>query len=1010
MDLVRHLYATRFLSICLLCFAVHAGAQEPVPTDAYEGRIVTSIRFEPETQPLEKTVIDGLLPLHTGLPFEAATARAAIEKLYATGRYQDIQIDAEPEGAGVALRLITQNSWFFGHMDVQGDISEPPNVGQILSVAGLTLGQPFDESEVSVAVEKIRELLIGNGYFHPAVSYDLAYENAMQQVQVTFRIQAGRRAHYTAPVITGDTSVLDAKAIEKATPWPRFLIPGYRGITQTRTRVGIDKIRLKFQNQKPSRLMATVTFGGIEPGLQDTRKPQGTPHIAVNPGPAVEVKGTGAHRTALIHSLKPGGTMKQNDLTEILPIFEEGTVDGDLLAEGAANLRDYFQVSGYSDVKIDFVQQKVSDQKTEIEYTIQPGERHRLVSLVIKGNKFFDEKTIRERMLLLPKSFEFRRGRYSEVLAARDKATIEDLYRSNGFRDVHVTTSTEDDFNKVTGDIAVFFTVEEGPQYRVSALAIIGAQKVDLAPLMDRLSSQEGQAFSEYSVASDRETILNRYGAAGYSDAVVEWDWAPGKAPATIDLSFIIHEGQPQFVREVAITGLSTTRLSLVNAQVNQRPGDPLSASGMAETQRRLYDLGIFSQVNMAVQNPDGAEERRYVIYDLQEASRYSLTVGAGTEFGRIGGGTAVADLSNPAGSAAFSPHVSLSISRLNFLGLGQTVGLQLRYSTLQKRASASYFVPRIFNRPKLDASLTLLYDDTHDVNTYHDVRREISGQVAQRVTKALTAFYRYSFRNVDVSDLKISPLLLPRLTQSVRVGIASVNLVHDRRDDPTDPHRGIYSTLDVGLASKYLGSQTDFVRILGRNATYYRLGTRMVFARETQFGVEPAFNIPLTADPSDPIPLPERFYGGGGNTHRGFSQNQAGPRDLSTGFPLGGSALFFNSTELRFPLLGANIHGVLFEDFGNVFSTLSKMSFRVHQKDETDFDYMVHAVGFGVRYRTPLGPLRLDLAYGINPPKFNGFPGSYSELVTCSARGTCVPSLQQVSHFNFFFSIGQAF
>jgi outer membrane translocation and assembly module TamA len=108
--------------------------------------------------------------------------------------------------------------------------------------------------------------------------------------------------------------------------------------------------------------------------------------------------------------------------------------------------------------------------------------------------------------------------------------------------------------------------------------------------------------------------------------------------------------------------------------------------------------------------------------------------------------------------------------------------------------------------------------------------------------------------------------------------------------------------------------------------------------------------------------------------------------------------------------LYGANINGVLFEDAGNVYSSIGAISFGVHQKNPQDFDYMVHAVGFGIRYKTPIGPLRLDLADSINPPKFNGFPGNYSQLLQCSAANTCQASAQQISHFQFFFSIGQAF
>ena len=131
----------------------------------------------------------------------------------------------------------------------------------------------------------------------------------------------------------------------------------------------------------------------------------------------------------------------------------------------------------------------------------------------------------------------------------------------------------------------------------------------------------------------------------------------------------------------------------------------------------------------------------------------------------------------------------------------------------------------------------------------------------------------------------------------------------------------------------------------------------------------------------------------------------------------MGGNALFFNNTELRFPLIGENIQGVFFHDMGNIFSSLGDISFRYKQKDLQDFDYTVHAVGFGVRYQTPVGPVRLDLAYSLNPPSFNGFSGTPDQLLQCNPNASpsaepsyCQPSRQSVSHFQFFFSIGQTF
>ena len=994
MRLVRHRYGTSIVAVFLLGFGLTKAARtQDVSRSAFEGQRITNVAFDPAEQPLDRRELLEILPLKRDQIYTTASIRAAIERLYATGRYADIQVDAGAEANGVAVTFITKNSWFIGNVSASEDIGEPPNAGQIVNASRLQLGDHFDMAQIPPAVENIRKLLVQNGYFEPKIDPQFQYDNTYQQVNISFQIRTGRRASYETPRISGDTSVLSEETITKATGWHRFLLPGYRGITLNRTRSGIDKIRLKYQNS--NRLLATVVLNGIDP---DEEGKKGKPQITVNPGPTVSIT-------------TPGTKISKGKLRENIPVFEEHTVDEDLLAEGRTNLRDYFQAEGYSDVEVQFRRQEVRNGATEISYVIERGKRHTFAYLDISGNKYFDQKTIRERMFLTPKSFEFRRGRYSEAFLKRDISTIKDLYESNGFRDAAITSRVVDDYKGRAGDLAVFLTINEGPQYLVASLDIQGAKKLDLAKTRESLSSQAGQVFSEFNVAADRETIIRQYGANGFPNATFEWSSKPGARPNTVDLKFTISEGRQQFVREVVTTGLETTRPALVSRQMTElAPGDPLSPAAMADTQRKLYDLGIFSQVDMAIQNPDGEEDRKYVVYNLAEARRYSITTGFGLQFARIGGSNAVTDLSDPGGAPGVSPRVSLAVNRLNFLGRGQTLSGQGVVSTLQRRGVLNYLVPKIFDSQKFDASFSILYDDTFDVRTFQSKREEATVKLTQHLSKPITIFYDFSYRHVGVSNLKIDPLLLPQLAQSVRVGIAEINLVQDRRDDSLDPHTGIYNTINVGLATKAFGSQTSFARILARNATYHRLGEKLVFARETQVGLQPAFAIPATADTSDPIPLAERFFGGGGNTQRGFPENQAGPRDLLTGFPLGGSALFFNNTELRFPLYGANINGVLFEDAGNIYSSLGNISFRVAQKNHDDFDYMVHAVGFGVRYWTPIGPLRLDLAYSINPPKYNGFPGNYSQLVQCSAAGTCQASLQQISHFQFFFSIGQAF
>jgi outer membrane translocation and assembly module TamA len=303
--------------------------------------------------------------------------------------------------------------------------------------------------------------------------------------------------------------------------------------------------------------------------------------------------------------------------------------------------------------------------------------------------------------------------------------------------------------------------------------------------------------------------------------------------------------------------------------------------------------------------------------------------------------------------------------------------------------------------------SVTALYDNIRDVLTYTGLRLQGSAQISQRLSKATTMLVRYSWTEdrVDQGTLKINPGLIPLYSQPAHVGMWAANLVQDRRDDPTDAHRGYFNTVEMGLANHYFGGSRNFMRLLARNSYYKRVFTNAVIASNTEFGWIHPYST-AGESPADYVPLPERFFGGGENTMRGFPMNQAGPRDTLTGFPLGGNALLFHSTEFRFPFIGNNIEGVIFHDMGNIYRDLAGISFRFHQRDVQDFNYMVHAVGCGIRYKTPVGPLALDLAYSLNPPTFFGLKGTYQQLI----KGTATPQLQSVSHFQFFFSIGQSF
>jgi outer membrane protein insertion porin family len=967
------------ISAVLMTLGMFAGSLTAAPED-YEGRPVKAIAFRPEAQPYSREYLERILPVKVNQPLRLAAVRASIERLYATGRYADVDVDAEASTGGVVLTFITAGNFFLGRVTVEG-VNEPPAAAVLANATHLDMGSLFTKEDEQQAARNLDQMLRSNGFFRSRITPEYSYDPATQQVNVRFVVQTGDRARYAPPTILGDPN-RTARDITSATHWHWLL--GWKPVTEGRTQDGIQRVRKAYQ--KSDRLEARVALDRMDYDVESNRV---TPNLKIESGPKIRVEATGA-------------SLSRGKLKQLVPVFEEQSVDRDLLVEGRENITEYFESQGYFHTKVDFTTKSGANGEEVIEYKIDRGERHKVAEVFVEGNRYFDRSTIRERMYVRPASFpQSRFGRYSENLLAQDCDSIAGLYRSNGFRDVEVKSRVVERYRGNANDIAVYVNIDEGAQWLVSKLDIEGASEGNRQAIEELLQSQPGQPFSEYNVAVDRDNILDYYYNQGYPDADFQWGYSESAEPRRVNLKFTITEGGRKFVRRVLISGLDATDPGLVSERVELKEGEPLSRAKMLDTQRRLYDLGIFSRVDMGLQNPQGEEADKYVLLDVDEAKKYTVTGGIGAEIGKIGGCTDC--VGQPAGKAGFSPRAYFGVTRRNFMGEGHILSLQTRVSTLQQRGVLSYQAPQFQGSPNVNLLFSGLFENSHEVGTFTAMRREGSVQIGQKLSRATTMLYRLSFRRVSVSGLIVEPALIPLYSQPARIGMLSWSVIQDRRDDPVDSHRGIYNTVDIGMAAKALGSQSQFTRLLGRNSTYHPLGRsgRFVLARSVTFGW-------LQRLSGQQIPLPEEFFGGGAQSHRGFPENQAGPRDLGTGFPVGGSAMLLSQVELRFPLLGENIRGVVFEDAGNVFRGLNDISFRLHQRSIQDFNYMVHAVGFGIRYKTPVGPVRFDIGYAFNPPSFFGYKNgtTYNDLL----EGVGIKQVQRMGHFQFHFSLGQAF
>jgi outer membrane protein insertion porin family len=291
-----------------------------------------------------------------------------------------------------------------------------------------------------------------------------------------------------------------------------------------------------------------------------------------------------------------------------------------------------------------------------------------------------------------------------------------------------------------------------------------------------------------------------------------------------VGVTFSIHEGEQFFVNRVFLDGLHYTRAGVARREMRVQPGAPLSQQDMLESQRRLYDLGLFKQVDTAIQNPEGTESRKNVLVTAREADRYTFDYGVGIEFqtGQPSVGT-----NQPLGQTGVSPRVSFGVSRINVGGRHQTLSMKGQLGRLQQRGLISYDVPKLLNRDNLRFTATALYDNTVDVSTFTSKRLEGSLQVSQVLYKLqdrelTTLTYGFSYRRVEASNIEVTTNLIPLLSEPTRVGSPNFFYVRNRRDNDLESTRGSYTTVEGGVAASYFGSEADFSRLLIKNSTYH--------------------------------------------------------------------------------------------------------------------------------------------------------------------------------------------
>ncbi len=571
-------------------------------------------------------------------------------------------------------------------------------------------------------------------------------------------------------------------------------------------------------------------------------------------------------------------------------------------------------------------------------FRVREGPLVKLKTVSFSGNVFFTVDQLRPHIAVKSPTPYIA----ADVRAGRQE--LVQLYREQGFSDVKIGES-QITLNADRSFADVSFEIAEGTRFVIWSVVFEGDSLPDASLVLNGLaSSLLGQPLQGRRGLALGNSVTEAFGEQGYPDAVVTVREKPGELPGDVGLWVSVASGPQVRISRVDVVGNKRTRAWFILSRIPVHQGDVFNEKVLQDAFRDLYRTGVFSRINHSLVG-EGTE--RVLRVEVEEAPSREASVDAGWGAyeqlrGRIG------------------------FRDRNIFGTMRSAGVEAGASMKSRFVKADLLDPRVLGT---DFSLSLpLSWRFREEPTYTEDEVELALRLYRLFSGRITAGLKYAYRFDGLSQLSPDVPADARDEQYTSASIKA-SLDVDRRNDIFYPSRGWQTGVAVEVADQRLGGTLDFLRCTAGVKLFQSLGAGFVFGLRLDTG----FVVPMRGNEN--IPVSERFFAGGDSSVRSFDEQQIGPKG-ATGDPLGGLASTVAGIEVRRRIVG-NLAASVFADFGNVAPNRSLTDADPVGMKTSDLadamwkDYLKDfraGFGFGLQYLTPLGPVRLDLAWNPDP------------------------------------------